>query len=764
MSVYRVSKANRQLLASTAIAILIISLTPSANLAVEYVIDDTTSAQNGGNTINAGDSLTILDTGVINMNTVITDAVYSTGGSVTINNYGAINALSSNSRGIVVLNSLNVVNNYGTINSFLDDSDAIAAPHDNNIINNFGTIVTLGRSSDGIDAASNDTIVNSGTINTSGRFSEGITANDANNITNTGTIVTAGERAEGIYVVDGNTIKNSGTITTLGEQAEGIDVNENNIVENSGAITTKGENSEGIYAGANNKITNIGTIKTEGLYSQGIYIWGGADSVVTNIGNIVTVGNSSIGIEIDASGTPTNPNIVVNSGNISTSGEWSTGIWTGGDSVISNSGAIIVTGANANGYYAESGNVFTNTGKIISTQANAINLEYYDYTLNLLAPSFIGGGIFLGNNAAPGPGRDVRVNITTGRSQSVLWDFSNYTTDANVIMNFGGDVPWAWNAATEQFATIDPTALSAAPDMLADMAGSLSDVARNNADDNSWWLSGFGSWSGYDANGIYNDYYNYGGGIVGGISSTVSNGFSLGAMGGYGINKLTVNSKWEISQTIEAKGVVGGIYGNVELDNFFANFSIFGGAMGNDSSRLVNDNLATNSAGETWGIDYANANYNSWFISPELRIGTEIETDGEWTLSPSAMIRYTSQAIDGYTETGSNSNATIGARTVQLLEGNLELAASKPLENGTLTLAGGLDYRQALGAARQNVTLLGQVLAIPLDNSAQIIGYASANASYQIGGNVMLDLSAKASFGTNGYKSVAGSIGINGKF
>jgi len=394
---------------------------------------------------------------------------------------------------------------------------------------------------------------------------------------------------------------------------------------------------------------------------------------------------------------------------------------------------------------------------VVSMQSNSFSFSSFGghtNTLNLTAPSFIGGTIDLGDATT--------LNITTGRSQSNLWQFDP-TDLVGGAPTINGDVPWAYNVATGAFATIDPTALSAAPNMVADMAGSLSDVARNNGGDDNWWLSGFGSWSGYDANGIYNDYYNYGGGIVGGISSQVSDGFNVGAMAGYGVNYLTVNSKWKTSQTINSKGVVGGIYGNVELDNFFANFSVFGGAMGNDSSRFVNDNLATNSAGETWGIDYANATYNSWFISPELRIGADIDTGSDWTISPSAMIRYTNQATDGYTETGSNANATMAARTVQMIEGNVELAASTALENnGKLTLAGGIDYRQAL-SGNQAVTLIGENITIAQNTASTIIGYVSANASYELGG-ASLDLSAKAAFGTNGYKSVAGSIGISGKF
>ncbi|VAW19276.1 hypothetical protein MNBD_ALPHA11-283, partial [hydrothermal vent metagenome] len=425
------------------------------------------------------------------------------------------------------------------------------------------------------------------------------------------------------------------------------------------------------------------------------------------------------------------------------------------ESIINNSGTILVTGVDSNAFQSlggTSGTVFNNSGKIVSMQGNSIVFGASDSILNLAAPSFIGGAMDFGTATND-------VNITTGRSQSNLWDFSN-GANPTPAMSFGGDVPWAWNAATSQFATIDPTALSAAPDMLADNAAALSQVTRSNNGVNAgnWWLGGFGGWSGYGAVGVNNDYTNANGGVAGGVSFDINDSLNIGLMTAYLANNFVANSKWMTSQTITGQGGVVGIYGNAKLDAFFADFAIYVGAQNNDSSRLVNDNLAA------LGVDYANANYNSWFIAPELRVGVDIATDGEWVITPSASARISMQQIDGYSETGSNANATIAARNVQVFEGNIELAATRKVEVGTFTIAAGAQYRQNLGAGTQAVTLLGQNLAIPVNTAGSIAGYLGLDATFDISDNSVLNLAAKAAIGTNDYVSVSGSLGIKTVF
>jgi len=225
-------------------------------------------------------------------------------------------------------------------------------------------------------------------------------------------------------------------------------------------------------------VTAPGSIATSTDFSNAIHATGNSNTIA-NAGSVTTTGNAADGI---FSGN--NMNNISNSGAISTSGAGSAGIYVFDDAnIINNTGAISTSSPGSYGVMVQGiENIVTNSGKIVSSQDSSFFfIGGNGTTLNLNAPSFIGGGMFFGP--------DDMVNITTGRSHSVLWDFSTLSSDPAA----SGPVPWAWDAPTQKFATIDPTGLSAAPDVLAGMTGSLSDLTRTNAQDGRWWLNGYGN-------------------------------------------------------------------------------------------------------------------------------------------------------------------------------------------------------------------------------------------------------------------------------
>jgi len=569
-------------------------------------------------------------------------------------------------------------------------------------------------------------ITNSGTISTAGIYSKGILTNNNNTIINSGSISTAGRYSEGIFVWEENTVTNTGNISTSGIGSDAIVGGNFNYIANSGTISTAQNYAEGIRARNNNTIINTGSISISGNWARAISARD--NNIVRNDGTISTAGESSSGAIV-----------VLNSNTITNTGQ----ILVNGDNYIQ------TWGSNSSGISARSDNTIVNSGYISAPKASAFNLWGKNNTLNLLAPSFIAGQIDLGTTAT--------VNITTGRSQSVLWSL-NPESIITGNPTITGEVPGAWNQTTEQFATIDPTALSAASDVLADITSTLSELTRMNgaAENNEWWLQGYGKFSEFAAQGIFNDYTTINGGIAAGGSFVLNDNISIGAMIGYQANKLNVNSAWMPSQTIEGNGVVGSVSANATMGNLFADFTIFGGAQNNTSSRLINDNLAA------LGIDYAEANYNSWFIAPELRLGMDIEVNDAWTITPSATARYSMQQVGAYVETGSNANATFGARNAQVFEGNIELAVTRDMGIGFVTVRGGAQYRQNASDA-VDVTLIGQYLSIPPNNTGSLTGYIGGDISLAIGDMTSMDLSANIAMGQNNF-SASGSLGFKAQF
>ncbi len=736
-----------------------------------------------------------------------------------ITNVGSITVNANNSVGVFAQNS-NMILNSGTITTKGDNGWGIQFQNTNTVTNS-GTITTQNLGARGISGNNSNTILNSGTITTAGNNAYGIEANNSNTLSNSGTIATGGQNTHGIFIDDTNTISNTGTITTSGNQSSGIAGNSSNTISNTGAINTSGLQSNGILVGGtNNTITNTGTINTTGGLANGIGLFasnntainsgvitvtgassigmgaailganeqvinnsgtinvnGGAagivvlsQSSVTNSGIINTSGNTAIGIfsngnlntlinsgKINTTGDSTsnavfilgNGNKLTNQGSLSTAGAGSSVVAIQGiENTFTNSGTLFAssTSTSSHGVHlGDAGETVNNSGKIVSTAGAAILSTVGDSTFNFQAPSYFGGALSF-------QGSDI-VNITTGRSHSNLWKIDGNPAGVGIM----GPVPWAWDAATKQFATLDPTALSAAPSLLANKVNGLSDLTRYNTA-SQWWLQGYGNFSSQNADSIYNDFYNIEGGLAAGATASLNKNLDLGAMIGFSASSLVVNSKWVTSQTINSEGVNGAIYGTARMDDLFLDFALYAGGQSNSSDRFVNDNL------EALGQDHALATFNSWFLAPEIRLGVNVQTDGEWTITPSASARLSSQWVDGYSETGSNANATIAAHLVQVLEGDIELAAMRKIDNGEITLKGGLTYQQNLGTGTQDIVLLGQTLAIPVNVAGILGGYVGVEGTYDINDNSTLNISAKAYYASNSSYGISGTMGIKSEF
>ncbi|HLJ00153.1 MAG TPA: autotransporter domain-containing protein, partial [Bradyrhizobium sp.] len=109
--------------------------------------------------------------------------------------------------------------------------------------------------------------------------------------------------------------------------------------------------------------------------------------------------------------------------------------------------------------------------------------------------------------------------------------------------------------------------------------------------------------------------------------------------------------------------------------------------------------------------------------------------------TPAARLRYVAGWFDGFTEAGSAQNLTVNARTVQDLEGRLEmaLATTRPFGSGQigLQLKGGVIGLARLGDRTIDINLIGQGLSFTTpgrDNAAGI--FSGVQFDYKIKQNV----------------------------
>lgn len=566
-------------------------------------------------------------------------------------------------------------------------------------------------------------MVNTGSISTTGTGAEGIRSLNSNIITNSGTVNTHGTGADGMYAKNYNTITNSGKIATTNTQADGIDVLRFNTIVNSGTIETAGDNADGIEATDNNEITNSGTIYVTGANAKGIFVTVGGDTTITN------------------------------------------------------------------------------SGKVVATQGDAIQFRGSDNTFNLSTSSFIGGRMSLGTST--------ELNLQATASHSVLWDFSTGGIDGGTP-NFSGPVPWFYDATTKQYATYDPTGLAGAVNGLGDMTSLLSMVGRNGlgglngtpstntsgfvssylpsapatdinqridqavGDDSSdpadgsvyaadlnaadmayahgrFWITGFGGQMEYEGDSMTLGHNIDQMGVAAGYTWQQGSGLTLGVLAGYIKSHLDVDSPFTISHDIESHGWLAGLYGEQQMGAFTLDFGVNGGVLSHDSSRFLNDNLAP------LGVSYANADYDSWFISPEAGIRTDINTGNGLFITPSARIRYAQQSIDGYSETGSNANAIVDDRDIAMLEASAEIAVTKQVNFGTITGSIGYLTRHASGDDAVSITMLGINNSVGFGNTDSEAATLGLAADISLTANSKLTLDTKAYFSGNmqGYQGMA---------
>ena len=604
-----------------------------------------------------------------------------TGGETgTIESGGAI-VPPGGTLGVEITGPGNTLTNKGSI-STLDIDGVNLSDSDSNTINNYGSIETMGNDGDGIGIEKSDsnTIDNHGSISTTGDDANGIHLEfgDLNIINILGSISTMGENSDGIHleISNSNTINHSGSIVTMDGNADGIHVESSdfNTINSSGSISTKEGDANGFHLdSANfNTINHSGSISTMEGDANGFRFESSDSNTVNHSGSITTKGGDANGIRIDGS---SNSNTINNYGSISTSGSDAHGIKVADDSssnTINNYGGIFVTGP----------------GSLAIFDSFAS-----DNTLNIFPGSQIVGGIDFKRMG------DVINIFGTGYgagSSSTLTFVDGPDLDVNLkganMVNLGGNV----------IAVVDPTGPSVNGAALGIMMSGIHNVLAGrggqappaqvastrvepgmmpSADDSQIWFSAFGSHRERDTDGgvLAYDHDFYGG--VGGYEMQLSRSSRIGFLAGYANTDLATD--FQSLYTNTHSGFIG-TYGQVKFGGFNLDASLIGGYEQNDNNRIVVDNIN--------GFELAEADYDSFFISPSVTLSTEHKVHQHIVLRPSATATYTVAWYDSYTETGTTqSNLSIDDRTAQAVITKLQMVAAYVFGNGSEVglLAGG---------------------------------------------------------------------------
>jgi hypothetical protein len=696
-----------------------------------------------------GEKNTAINSGDILNRTIAGSTGMSAGGNGhTLENFGTIDA---GLHGIRVTGDFNTATNHGDLGGFT----SIIAEGRKNILANTGTILARGNGI-WVDGDENE-LFNAGSITTEG-FGNGLTARgNFNTLTNVGSVSAGrGFDADG----DRNVLLNYGSLTN---SIDGMDVDGDfNKLFNFGEI----QGPTGLRTfGDSNLLSNYGTVTGD----IGLIAGTGTLNVVENFGRIDAV---RLGLQVGGEG-----NTIVNSGAITiTSAEVGTALYAGGNgNTVQNAGSInsamdglLVQGDRnelfnsgrissvRNGISVEgTGNIVENSGFVSAEKA--IDITGAGNTLNLRAPSFLAGRIDLGEGGNT-------VNITPGASHSVVWDFDGVFTGG--APNVTGATPFFFNAATGQFATLDTTSFAAAFDSLGDMTGLLSNVGREGL--SGRLSSGYGAAYGMkdgatgDQAAAYRQglwvtpfggrFQHEGGeatlgreitqtGVALGYRWEQHDGFGLGVMAGYAQDQSEAASRFAKSHDGEAGGGFAGVSARRQWGNLFLDFALTGGVMSHEQKRFINDNLAEN------GRAFAEASFDSHFLSPEAGLSMSFDAGNGFSLVPGGRIRYAAQWLDGYAESGSNGSATVDDRMIGLIEASAEIAAVQKLNFGSVTARLGILGRTSVGDDTVGVKVIKIDETAGFGAGNDIAGYTGLGASFDATETLKLQFDGQAIFG-----------------
>jgi hypothetical protein len=614
------------------------------------------------------------------------------------------------------------VTNSGTISGGTFGIDATTAN-----VTNSGTISAARAGGVGMIATKTAIVTNSGIISGSTGI-EGQTAN----VTNSGTV------SGGFLGIDATTanVTNSGTIS--GTLNVGIDASTANVT-NSGTISGAGD---GIFTTTAN-VTNSGTISggTFGIFASTAIVtnsgtisggFDGIDAATAHVTNSGIISGPSFGIQANSAN-------VTNSGTIS----GATGMVAGAPGVASapstlvNSGAIIGTGGTAINFSASHADNLTFLpgsrvqGLIDLGASDAVTFGTGNWLYTFGGPHAPSTAT-ISTGGAPFVVADNRVAVLDptpfGLADKTLMDFTGAIS--GILGSLGPTTPHAHGSTPLAFAPSDSGIEAQVNDAFAGipaLAYANDGVVFKNPtvvtdDGRSVWARGFVGERVQQADGVIGHATNeYAGGAVG-ADLLARPDLRFGVFVGGGESRLAVDPNLEQTNTNTG---FGGVYGRYAFTSFvapsFLDFALQGGASTNANTRVINNNLALN------GTEIATANYNSSYVSPELKYGMNMPVWTDYTLTPSMRVRYVAGFFGGYTESGSSADLTVNNRTTQDIEerGELQLTHTTsftPTDQLLTSIYGGVLGLERVGDTTVNTVLLGANLPFVTPGENDVAG------------------------------------------
>lgn len=200
-------------------------------------------------------------------------------------------------------------------------------------------------------------------------------------------------------------------------------------------------------------------------------------------------------------------------------------------------------------------------------------------------------------------------------------------------------------------------------------------------------------------------------------------------------------SSAESGNWLEGRTGFAGVYAAAPVGDLTLNTSLTLGIIDSDSKRSVNS-----------GTETAEGNFLGWYASPEFSLSRRYSIASDWTLTPSAGLRYVGAYYQGYNESGSSQNLIYAARDSHSLEGRFKLEFSRQFatevgKKGSISFSGAITDRQNLGSDSYVASLNNTDFSLENASDRNVLG-----ATLGIGFDVPVSAT------TNVYGTVEGSV------
>lgn len=206
----------------------------------------------------------------------------------------------------------------------------------------------------------------------------------------------------------------------------------------------------------------------------------------------------------------------------------------------------------------------------------------------------------------------------------------------------------------------------------------------------------------------------------------------------------------------DAQSLFGGAYASFEGNTLTLDLGLTGGTIGQNGSRLVDNNQVN-------GLQTVTGKTDGLFVAPQAALSSRFDGLGV-VLQPTVSAGYTGLFLDGYSETGTTAPLSVADRDVYLLHGRFELAAivdgiAAGDINYQFSPYVGIDGRQRMGGDTINATLLGQTLAFTSGSQAnRTSAFAGLRLSLTQSDRLDFNAALETGFGSNGSHAFEGHL------